>query len=210
MIFNYNFCSLFSGKTIFICLSTFFIFLFGFNCFSQDDNIKKGKALFNTNCAACHKINKRAVGPALKGVSDKYEKEWLYTWIKNSTAMVKSGDARAVAIYEEYNGSVMTSFPQLSNEDIDNILAYTDYTPPAPVAAIQAPVVATQNTSNISNTIILSVLVLVLLLVIVDIVLVHLLVIVVVVVDVLAVVVVVIVMSINRTICHNYEITEVF
>ena len=163
MIFNYNFCSLFSGKTIFICLSTFFIFLFGFNCFSQDDNIKKGKALFNTNCAACHKINKRAVGPALKGVSDKYEKEWLYTWIKNSTAMVKSGDARAVAIYEEYNGSVMTSFPQLSNEDIDNILAYTDYIPPAPVAAIQTPVVATQNTSNISNTIILSVLVLVLL-----------------------------------------------
>ena len=137
--------------------------MFGFNCFSQDDNIKKGKALFNTNCAACHKINKRAVGPALKGVSDKYEKEWLYTWIKNSTAMVKSGDARAVAIYEEYNGSVMTSFPQLSNEDIDNILAYTDYIPPAPVAAIQAPVVATQNTSNISNTIILSVLVLVLL-----------------------------------------------
>ena len=163
MIFNYNFCSLFSGKTIFICLSTFFIFLFGFNCFSQDDNIKKGKALFNTNCAACHKINKRAVGPALKGVSDKYEKEWLYTWIKNSTAMVKSGDVRAVAIYEEYNGSVMTSFPQLSNEDIDNILAYTDYIPPAPVAAIQTPVVATQNNSNISNTIILSVLVLVLL-----------------------------------------------
>tara|TARA_B100000242_G_scaffold135579_1_gene96363 strand:- start:4638 stop:5852 length:1215 start_codon:yes stop_codon:yes gene_type:complete len=137
--------------------------LFGFNCFSQDDNIKKGKALFNTNCAACHKINKRAVGPALKGVSDKYEKEWLYTWIKNSTAMVKSGDVRAVAIYEEYNGSVMTSFPQLSNEDIDNILAYTDYIPPAPVAAIQTPVVATQNNSNISNTIILSVLVLVLL-----------------------------------------------
>ncbi|MEC7064444.1 MAG: c-type cytochrome [Bacteroidota bacterium] len=139
------------------------MFLFGFNCFSQDDNIKKGKALFNTNCAACHKINKRAVGPALKGVSDKYEKEWLYTWIKNSTAMVKSGDVRAVAIYEEYNGSVMTSFPQLSNEDIDNILAYTDYIPPAPVAAIQTPVVATQNNSNISNTIILSVLVLVLL-----------------------------------------------
>ena len=163
MIFNYNFCSLFSGKTIFICLLTFFTFLFGSNCFSQDDNIKKGKALFNTNCAACHKINKRAVGPALKGVSDKYEKEWLYTWIKNSTAMVKSGDARAVAIYEEYNGSVMTSFPQLSNEDIDNILAYTDYIPPAPVAAIQTPVVATQNNSNISNTIILSVLVLVLL-----------------------------------------------
>ena len=81
---------------------------------------------------------RRAVGPALKGVSAKYDKEWLYSWIKNSTAMVKSGDAQAVAIYEEYNGSVMTSFPQLSKTDIDNIIAYTDYTPPVPVAVASA------------------------------------------------------------------------
>ena len=104
---------------------------------AQEPDIDKGKSLFNMNCAACHKLNKRAVGPALAGVSQKYEKEWLYSWIKNSMAMVKSGDVQAVAIYEEYNKSVMTAFPQLSNEDIDNILAYTDYTPPAP--AMPAP-----------------------------------------------------------------------
>jgi len=123
----------------------------------QDDAaIQAGKKLFNANCAACHKLNKRAVGPALKGVSAKYDKEWLYSWIKNSTAMVKSGDAQAVAIYEEYNGSVMTSFPQLSNEDIDNILAYTDYTPPAPVAAaLPAGTTAQGSGSGVSNTLIL-------------------------------------------------------
>ena len=72
-----------------------------FNTVAQDDAaIQAGKKLFNANCASCHKINKRAVGPALKGVSAKYDKEWLYSWIKNSTAMVKSGDAQAVAIYE--------------------------------------------------------------------------------------------------------------
>ena len=123
---------------------------------AQDDNIKAGKKLFNANCAACHKLNKRAVGPALKGVSAKYDKEWLYSWIKNSTAMVKSGDAQAVAIYEEYNKSVMTSFPQLSNEDIDNIIAYTDFIPPAPVAAVGVPSAQTVNSSlGVSNTIIL-------------------------------------------------------
>ena len=123
---------------------------------AQDDNIKAGKKLFNANCAACHKLNKRAVGPALKGVSSKYDKEWLYSWIKNSTAMVKSGDAQAVAIYEEYNKSVMTSFPQLSNEDIDNIIAYTDFTPPTPVAAVSVPSAQTVNSSvGVSNTIIL-------------------------------------------------------
>jgi len=123
---------------------------------AQDDNIKAGKKLFNANCAACHKLNKRAVGPALKGVSAKYDKEWLYSWIKNSTAMVKSGDAQAVAIYEEYNKSVMTSFPQLSNEDIDNIIAYTDFTPPAPVAVVGVSSAQTVNSSvGFNNTIIL-------------------------------------------------------
>ena len=137
-------------------------FCFSFVVAAQEPDVQKGKALFNANCAACHKLNKRAVGPALAGVSAKYDKEWLYSWIKNSTAMVKSGDAQAVAIYEEYNGSVMTSFPQLSNEDIDNILAYTDYTPPATAAAAQPVAAVTQTESSLSNDLILGVLVLVL------------------------------------------------
>jgi len=124
---------------------------------AQDDAaVQAGKKLFNANCAACHKLNKRAVGPALKGVSSKYDKEWLYSWINNSTAMVKSGDAQAVAIYEEYNGSVMTSFPQLSTEDIDNILAYTDYTPPATTTAATAAGATVQAAgSSVSNNLIL-------------------------------------------------------
>ena len=112
------------------------LFSFTFSSFSQDVDIAKGKSLFNANCAACHKLNKNLIGPALAGVSAKYEKDWLYTWIKNSSAMIKSGDERAVAIWEEYNKAAMNAFPQLSNMDIDNILAYTDYVPePVAVAA---------------------------------------------------------------------------
>jgi mono/diheme cytochrome c family protein len=121
----------------------------------SDDAVQAGKKLFNANCAACHKLNKRAVGPALRGISSKYDREWLYSWIKNSTAMVKSGDAQAVAIYEEYNGSVMTSFLQFSNDDIDNIIAYTDYVPPAPAMTTAVPVVSGQASGGISNSIIL-------------------------------------------------------
>ena len=150
-------------RFLFPALVILISFFSSFNALAQEDEaIQAGKKLFNANCAACHKLNKRAVGPALKGVSAKYDKEWLYSWIKNSTAMVKSGDAQAVAIYEEYNGSVMTSFPQLSNEDIDNILVYTDYTPPAPVASAAAPVAGTSGqNSGLSNNIILFALVLV-------------------------------------------------
>ena len=85
-----------------------------------------------------HKLKKRSIGPALKGVTEKYDREWLYSWIKNGSAMIKAGDPQAVAIYEEYNKSVMNNFPQFSNSDIDKILAYTNYTPPlstAPVAS---------------------------------------------------------------------------
>ena len=90
-----------------------------------------GKQLFNANCAACHKLYDRAVGPPLFEVGDKYDKEWLYAWIKNSQELVKAGDPDAVKIFEEYNQSVMQAFPALSNADIDNIIAYT-YTEPAP------------------------------------------------------------------------------
>lgn len=84
-----------------------------------------GKALFNTNCAACHKLDAKSTGPALRGVADKHDIQWLYKWVRNSSEMIKSGDAAAVKLFEENNRSVMTAFPQLSNADIDNILAYT-------------------------------------------------------------------------------------
>ena len=86
----------------------------------------KGEKLFKANCTSCHKIDKNLVGPKLKGMSQKYEREWLYQWIKNSQELIKSGDERANAIYEEYGRSVMTAFPSLSDEDIDDIIEYVD------------------------------------------------------------------------------------
>ena len=124
---------------------------------SQEADIQAGKNLFNSNCAACHQLNRKAVGPALRGVTEKYDKEWLYKWIKNGTQMIKDGDPQAVAIWEEYNRAVMTNYPQFSNQDIDNILAYTDYVPPAPatVAAVQSESVS--QGSDLSINIILAV-----------------------------------------------------
>lgn len=146
-----------------LALNLFFVLLFTFNISAQEPDIAKGKSLYNANCAACHKLNKKLIGPALKGVSAKYDKEWLYSWIKNSAALIKSGDEQAVAIYEEYNKVAMNAFPQLSNEDIDNILAYTDYVP-EPIASTST--VATNSGSSegssITNDVVLGLLVIVL------------------------------------------------
>ncbi len=124
--------------------------------------------MFNANCAACHKLDKVATGPALRGVADKYEREWLYKWINNSSELVKSGDAQAVKVFEEFNKVAMTAFPQLSRADIDNILAYTSEQPttaPAPTAGPGTEVVA--DNSGISNNAILAALSLVLVMLIV-------------------------------------------
>jgi mono/diheme cytochrome c family protein len=128
---------------------------------SQEVDIQAGKSLFNTNCAACHQLNRKAVGPALRGVTDKYDKEWLYKWIKNGTQMIKDGDPQAVAIWEEYNRAVMTNYPQFSNQDIDNILAYTDYVPPPPATTAAVPSQVVSQGSDLSINIILTVTVIV-------------------------------------------------
>ncbi len=86
----------------------------------------KGQVLFKANCSSCHKLFKRSTGPELLGISEKYEREWLYSWIKNSQELISSGDVQAMRIYNEYKQTNMNSFPQLSNEDIDDILAYTN------------------------------------------------------------------------------------
>jgi cytochrome c551/c552 len=99
-----------------------------------------GKALFNQKCASCHAIDKNLVGPALKGVEDRWDdKAMLYDWVRNSAAVIKKGYPRAVAVYNEYNKVQMTAFPELKNEDIDAILAYINTGGAKVAAAADAP-----------------------------------------------------------------------
>ncbi len=98
---------------------------------AQEGDPVKGKSLYNANCAACHKLDAKMTGPALRNVEERLaeteglDRTWLNAWIRNSAGMVKSGDAYANKIYNEYNGTAMTAFPQLSDQDISDILAYT-------------------------------------------------------------------------------------
>jgi cytochrome c oxidase subunit 2 len=93
-----------------------------------DARIEEGSTLFNANCASCHALNGKVVGPALSGVVDKYSEDytWLVSWIKNNQKLVKSGDERANKIYNEYNGQAMNLFENLSDDQITSILMWID------------------------------------------------------------------------------------
>lgn len=113
----------------------FSLFLSHVNLFAQD-----GKALFQSNCAACHNPLKDATGPALKGVDTRVpSKEWIYKWVHNSQALIASGDKDAVEIFNKWNKIPMTAFPNLKTEEIDAIIAYVNSVEPpkAPTAAAQ-------------------------------------------------------------------------
>lgn len=99
--------------------------LFAFQLSAADTNA--GKTLFTNQCATCHNKNMKdkLTGPALAGVEGRWEsKAKLYAWIRNSQAVIASGDAYAVKLYNDYGKSQMTAFPNLTDADIDNILAY--------------------------------------------------------------------------------------
>ncbi|AUD07321.1 c-type cytochrome [Spirosoma pollinicola] len=89
---------------------------------------EKGKSLFTNNCAQCHAVtDEKVVGPGLKGIESRApSKDWLHKWIRNSSAVIATGDAYANQVFNA-NGKVqMSSFPSLSDADIDGILAYID------------------------------------------------------------------------------------
>jgi mono/diheme cytochrome c family protein len=133
-------------------LSTILIFcLFATTSFSQADSTvavaagggdaANGETLFVNNCKSCHNpTDEPSIGPGLKGVEARRDFAWLKSWINNSSKVIESGDAYAVALYNQYNKAQMTSFPTFGDKEVKDILAY--------VAAYQPPVAAAAATTD--------------------------------------------------------------
>ena len=114
--------------------------------YAQDlkGDAKKGEALFKTNCSACHALDKQMVGPALGGVVDRLKTEqnlgvdWFQKWIRDNKALRASGDKYANEVFEKFNKVEMTAFPNLTDQDIADLLEYTTNPPKVEPAAEDA------------------------------------------------------------------------
>ncbi|MEL7220455.1 MAG: cytochrome c [Bacteroidota bacterium] len=142
-----------SVQYLFLFLTSLFIWLcfynwtnapveeaqFGCGVISPEDNIAGsresdfilGKQLFRANCASCHAGDMRSnlTGPALinglEAWSD-YPVEDLHAFIRNSQAMIEQGHPRALAIWREYDPTIMNSFENLSDEEMEAVLEYIE------------------------------------------------------------------------------------
>lgn len=140
-----------------------FSLIFNFSVIAQDAAaagdapsaaVQSGEKIFKANCASCHKVNAKMVGPDLVGAEQRWVangdfngtsgKDWLYKWIRNSQEVVSAGHPYANKIFNEYNKSVMTAFTTLTDEDVANVIAYVEYAATAAkVDAVKSPEVPT-------------------------------------------------------------------
>ena len=118
--------------------SFLFSFLILFLFFVSGISAQDGEALFKANCTSCHAVKEKVIGPALQGIESRRSEEWLLKWVKNSQAVVKSGDEYAVKLFNDYN-KVMMPAQSLKDDEIKAILAYVkveaEKIPPAPPVA---------------------------------------------------------------------------
>ncbi|QMU64268.1 MAG: c-type cytochrome [Flavobacteriaceae bacterium] len=82
----------------------------------------KGKTIFKQKCVACHRENKRLIGPAMKGIYDRRAPEWVMNMMLNPTEMLKK-DPIAIAQLKEYNNVIMID-QNLSEEDARALAEY--------------------------------------------------------------------------------------
>jgi cytochrome c551/c552 len=88
--------------------------------------MSKGKAIFVANCITCHKLNEKMIGPALTGSLARWDNDTtrIRAFIKNSQESIHNGDKRAQAVYKEFNETIMTPMPHLTDADINELIDY--------------------------------------------------------------------------------------
>lgn len=114
-------------KNLRFCLSLFTLLLSA-HLIAQP-SADAGKTLFRNYCATCHAKDMKTAGtgPALGGTEERwsdYPREDLYAWIRNSQALIATGHPRANELWDQYKPTVMTPWPNLTDEDIESILVY--------------------------------------------------------------------------------------
>ena len=81
-----------------------------------------GKEVYEAKCTACHKVDKKFIGPAPSGIMERRNPTWIMNMILDPETMVKE-DPVAKALLIEYNGSPMAN-QSLTEEEARAIVEY--------------------------------------------------------------------------------------
>jgi mono/diheme cytochrome c family protein len=80
-------------------------------------------AIFNQRCTACHTFGKGVkVGPDLKGVTQRRERQWIRNFVRGSSTVIASGDPTATALFAQFQQQKMPDWTDLSEAQVDAIM----------------------------------------------------------------------------------------
>lgn len=82
----------------------------------------KGMEVYKNKCMACHKPDKKFIGPAPKNILKRRTPEWIMNMILNPEEMTQK-DPLAHALLKEFNGSPMAN-QNLTEEEARQVLEY--------------------------------------------------------------------------------------
>ncbi|MFL0353656.1 c-type cytochrome [Xanthomarina sp. GH4-25] len=82
----------------------------------------KGEDVFKKMCTACHRTDKKFIGPAPTGILERRTPEWVMNMILNPEEMTKS-DPLAKELLMEFNGSPMAN-QNLTEAEARAVLEY--------------------------------------------------------------------------------------
>ena len=86
-------------------------------------SISAGELIFKASCTNCHKIDMDYTGPSMLGVTYLRPKKWLYDFTRNPEKMIYT-DCNSKELFYKWKPTVMTAFPNLSDEALDSLYGY--------------------------------------------------------------------------------------
>ncbi len=83
---------------------------------------QKGEEIFKAKCTACHKIDEKYIGPAVRGVTKRRRPEWIMNMILAPEKMIQQ-DPVSKQLVIESNGAIMAN-QGLTEEEARAVLEY--------------------------------------------------------------------------------------
>lgn len=85
-----------------------------------------GKLIFQQYCASCHMMDQDVTGPKLRGALARWNNDTvrIKAFIRNSAELIADKDPLALQAQQRGRGGVMPAFPNLSEDELQKLIAY--------------------------------------------------------------------------------------